>query len=68
VIITGGYDGVHFLASAELYDVVAGTFAASGSMNVARNSHTATVLPDGKVLIAGGYDGTISLASAELYE
>jgi hypothetical protein len=60
VLITGGYDGVHFLASAELYETAAGTFAATNGMRVARNSHTMTLLPGGKALIAGGYDGTIS--------
>jgi len=38
-------------------------------MAARRNSHTATLLPNGKVLVAGGYDsdsGSI-LASAELY-
>ncbi len=41
-------------------------------MNVARAAHTATLLPDGKVLIAGGFreDGTseIAIASAEIFD
>ena len=40
------------------------TFTATGSMSIARTSHTATLLPDGKVLIAGGSQS----ASAELYD
>ncbi len=31
-------------------------------------SHTATLLPGGRVLIAGGYDGRADLATAELYD
>jgi hypothetical protein len=31
-----------------------GTFSPTGSMSTARQSHTATVLPNGQVLIAGG--------------
>jgi hypothetical protein len=34
----------------------------------ARDFHTATLLPDGRVLITGGSDGSTSLASAELYD
>ncbi len=45
-----------------------GTFAATGSMNVARAGHTATLLGSGRVLIAGGYNDSGALNSAEIYE
>jgi hypothetical protein len=47
-----------------------GTWGKTGSMNVARISHTATLLADGEVLVAGGNSSTLGisyLASAELY-
>ena len=47
----------------------AGNFTAVGNMTTARADHTATLLPNGKVLIAGGEgDGFQDLASAELYD
>jgi Galactose oxidase, central domain len=62
------------MASAELYDPSSGTFTATGSMATSRIDHTATLLPNGKVLIAGGAgdssrDGNyLPVASAELYD
>ncbi len=52
------------LSSAEIYDPRTGTFTATGSMARARSGHTATLLPNGKVLIAGGSGDR----SAELYD
>ena len=70
VLITGGFAGNtedRPFASAELYDPARGTFSKTGSLTTGRQSHSATLLPDGRVLIAGGYDGGY-LASAELYD
>jgi Kelch motif/Galactose oxidase, central domain len=59
-----------YLATAELYDPVTGTFSMTGSMAVVRGGHSATLLPGGRVLIAGGDGGGSewSVASAELYD
>jgi N-acetylneuraminic acid mutarotase len=65
-----------FLAAAELYESVAGTWTSTGSLNTARYAHTATVLANGEVLVAGGFGGTPNtqqnvgsvLATAELYD
>jgi hypothetical protein len=59
VLIVGGQNNLSSgndttLASSEIYDPVSQTFSLSGSLNTPRSSHTATLLPNGKVLIAGG--------------
>lgn len=48
--------------------VATGTLRPVGPMIVARHLHTATALPDGKVLIAGGGDSENSLNTAELFD
>lgn len=77
VLICGGssqFDSLGTVwASAELYDPMTGTFAATGNMTTPRWYHTATLLPNGKVLIAGGTasanaTGNSVLGSAELYD
>lgn len=64
--VNGGFD----LASAELYDPIAGAWSATGTMAEVRWGHTATLLPDGTVLVAGGESrgNSPALASAELYD
>jgi hypothetical protein len=52
----------------ELYDPVAGTFSPASSMAYGRESHTATLLLDGRVLVTGGKTESGSTSSAELYD
>ena len=56
-------------ASAEIYNPATRTFTGTGNMHTARRGHSATMLPNGKVLIAGGLNdaGSSVLASAEIY-
>jgi lipopolysaccharide export system protein LptA len=73
VLLAGGVGtGWTFLADAELYDPLSNTFSATGGMTTARESHTATLLNDGKVLIAGGHKDrrtAITIyASTEIYD
>jgi len=66
-----GYDADRFYttATAELYDPKSGTWAVTGSLSNARFQHTATLLPNGKVLVAGGNTVfNVAIASAELYD
>lgn len=73
ILVTGGYENNNapssFLSSAELYLSSAGVFKPISSMHVARSSHTATLLPDGKVLIYGGFGTSGSgLNSYEIFD
>jgi hypothetical protein len=68
-----GYDG-RTLSATELFDPVAGTFTSVADMTTPRESHTATLLLNGKVLVVGGSNGTLGYsttttvyATAELY-
>jgi N-acetylneuraminic acid mutarotase len=61
----GALTGQTVLATAELYNPSTGTWTSAGTMNAARSSHTATLLPSGMVLVAGGDSSGVS---AELYD
>ncbi len=60
--------GSSFLTSAELYDPASGSWTVTGSLNIARATYTATLLPNGKVLVAGGVSFSTLTSSAELYD
>jgi hypothetical protein len=79
-LIAGGYIHTDYpivsnqdLRDAEIYDPATRTWTETGKLNFARNSHKATLLPDGKVLIENGYGPTgvgipPYMASKELYD
>lgn len=78
LVAGGGVDinGAWFdRATVDLLDPVTGTWKKVKSMHAPRRAHTATLLPDGRVLVAGGTtggqaDGTQGgkqLATAEIY-
>ena len=69
VLVAGGlnnYVTVIPLSSVELYDPSTGIWTVTNSLNLARNGHTATLLPNGQILVAGGANIN-TLTSAELY-
>ncbi len=50
---------------AEFYDPNAGTWTVTGSLQVGRISHTATLLQNGQVLVTGGQVTNITLVTSE---
>jgi len=70
VLIVGGttFTGtgnLHPTVTVEIYDPTTGSFSVTGSMAEARTFHTATLLPNGKVLVAGGGDEN---STVEIYD
>lgn len=72
VLVAGGFVGnAGSVAVAEIYDAKAGTFERTpGNMTEGREAHSATALPDGKVLIVGGLQasGFKFTATAETFD
>jgi hypothetical protein len=70
VLIAGGINPSTTVEQSAAYlysEASGGTVTTTGSLGTARDSHTAALLPTGKVLVAGGYNGVV-LNSAELYD
>ncbi|WP_434384274.1 Kelch repeat-containing protein [Melittangium boletus] len=71
VLVTGGTDSEHGgtpLTSAELYDPTTDTWSEVGPLAEGRVHHSATLLPDGRVLVVGGQGADDqSLATAEIF-
>ena len=64
------------VSMAEVFNTVTASFSSAGNLLTKRGAHTATLLPDGKVLVAGGGDqggATLpfygnALSSAEIFD
>ncbi len=54
--------------TAELFDPATGQWQTTGDMRIERESHTATLLPNGKVLVVGGVNNNSYLNTAEVYD
>jgi hypothetical protein len=71
ILLAGGatqFSGGTILASTDILDFYARVITAGPVMNVAREGHTATLLPAGQVLIAGGQSPSGVVASSEVFD
>jgi WD40 repeat protein len=75
VLVVGGSSGTGIstaaLSSADLYDPSTGLWTATGSLTDARENHTATLLPNGKVIVVGGDQAGVTvpaLSSTEIFD
>jgi N-acetylneuraminic acid mutarotase len=73
VLVAGGFTGLSNVSNgsdtAEIYQPVTATWRFTSNLRSGRARHTATLLPNGKVLVAGGINesGTVT-NTAELYD
>lgn len=74
VLVIGGHadddetDGPNAFDTTEIYDPQVGTFSPGPKLSTKRNSHAASLLPDGSVLVAGGLDeNENTLNTTEIY-
>jgi hypothetical protein len=68
VLLIGGANDFMYLSSCEFYDPLSKTFSRSkAQITIGRIGHTASLLPDGRVLVCGGSDGYANLLT-EIYD
>jgi hypothetical protein len=75
VLVVGGYVYKSptstvpvYQKAAWLYDPSQNAFVSAGEMSVERCYHTASLLPDGRVLVVGGYDGSNEHGTTEIFD
>ena len=69
VLVAGGFNfSSGYLSSAEVYNTDTGTWTPTAALATERDSHTATLLPSGKVMVAGGINNQGEISSGELYD
>jgi YVTN family beta-propeller protein len=71
LVVGGSSQAALFLEgqwSAEIYDPHTNSWTPTEAMGIPRFSHTASLLPDGRVLIAGGRAPTGATASVEIFD
>jgi len=71
VLVVGGYSGplgTVVLASTELYDPATNAWSYAAPMLIPHASHTAALLPDGRVLVASGRSSGGDTVQAETYD
>jgi N-acetylneuraminic acid mutarotase len=71
VLVAGGAAIENFhppVHSAQLYDPATNAWEPTGSLAEPRSGHTATALPDGRVLVTGGFSGDTFIESSEIYD
>lgn len=70
VLIIGGHaDGWNSLNTMTLFDVATLSFTTlTSTMSTRRSWHTATLLPNGKVLVVGGHNNSIAITLCELVD
>ena len=72
VLVVGGYKGPYsgdgYLSNADACDPATGIWTPTSPLSIGHDMHTATLLPDGKVLVAGGNGTNGVLSIAQLYD
>jgi hypothetical protein len=72
VVVAGGtgQNGLNsvFLSSVEIFDPTSAQWLFAASMANARTQHTATLMPDGRLLVVGGVGPSSFLGSSELFD
>ncbi len=71
VLVSGGTTvrpRIAALRRTDVFDPANGSWTRAGDMNTPRSGHSATLLPDGRVLVAGGIGNAAAASTAERFD